>query len=75
MAPPPDFDTLTLADIARLADADRLPPVDRWHPDHCGDSEMRIARDGTWFHQGSPVGRAAMVRAFSRILRREPDGG
>lgn len=75
MAPPPDFDTLTMADIARLADEDRLPPVDRWHPAHCGDSDMRIARDGTWFHQGSPIGRAAMVRAFSRILRREPDGG
>ena len=74
-APVPDFDTLTVADIARLADSDRLPPVERWHPAHCGDSEMRIARDGTWFHQGSPIGRAAMVRAFSRILRREPDGG
>lgn len=75
MAPSPDFDTLTVADIARLADNDRLPPVERWHPAHCGDSEMRIARDGTWFHQGSPIGRSAMVRAFSRILRREPDGG
>ena len=75
MAPPPDFDTLTIADIQRLAGDDRLPPVDRWHPDHCGDSEMRIARDGTWYHQGSPIGRTAMVRAFSRILRREPDGG
>ncbi|WP_375249088.1 DUF1285 domain-containing protein [Sphingomonas sp.] len=75
MAAPPDFDTLTIADIARLSDGDRLPPVDRWHPAHCGDSEMRIARDGTWFHQGTPIGRAAMVRAFSRILRREPDGG
>ena len=75
MAPPPDLDTLTLADIGRLIDDDRLPPVDRWHPTHCGDSEMRIARDGTWYHQGSPIGRPAMVRAFSRILRREPDGG
>lgn len=75
MAPSPDFDTLTMADIARLAEADRLPPVDRWNPDHCGNSDMRIARDGTWFHQGSPIGRPAMVRAFSRILRREPDGG
>ncbi|QNE31377.1 DUF1285 domain-containing protein [Sphingomonas sp. NBWT7] len=75
MTPQPDFDTLTVADIARLADSDRLPPVDRWHPDHCGNSDMRIARDGTWYHQGSPIGRAAMVRAFSRILRREPDGG
>ena len=75
MAPPPDFETLTIADIQRLADGDRLPPVERWHPAHCGDSEMRIARDGTWYHQGSPIGRSAMVRAFSRILRREPDGG
>ncbi len=75
MAPLPDFDTLTVADIARMAESDRLPPVERWHPAHCGDSEMRIARDGTWFHQGSPIGRAAMVRAFSRILRREADGG
>ena len=75
MAPQPEFDTLTIADIARLADADRLPPVERWNPDHCGNSDMRIARDGTWFHQGSPIGRQAMVRAFSRILRREPDGG
>ena len=75
MAPPPDLETLTIADIARLAESDRLPPVERWHPDHCGDSDMRIARDGTWYHQGSPIGRAAMVRAFSRILRREPDGG
>lgn len=75
MAPPPDFEKLSVADIARLADDARLPPVERWHPAHCGDSEMRIARDGTWFHQGSPIGRMAMVRAFSRILRREPDGG
>lgn len=75
MAPTPDFETLTIADIARLAEADRLPPIDRWNPDHCGHSDMRIARDGTWFHQGSPIGRPAMVRAFSRILRREPDGG
>jgi uncharacterized protein len=75
MAPPPDFDNLSIADIGRLAQDDRLPPVERWHPTHCGDSEMRIASDGTWFHQGSPIGRQAMVRAFSRILRREEDGG
>lgn len=75
VVPQPDFDTLTLADIARLEGENRLPPVERWHPDHCGDSDMRIARDGTWFHQGTPIGRPAMVRAFSRILRRESDGG
>ncbi len=75
MDPPPDLETLSLADIARLAQEKRLPPVEQWNPTHCGDSEMRIARDGTWFHQGSPIGRAAMVRLFSTILRREPDGG
>ncbi|MDV3456917.1 DUF1285 domain-containing protein [Sphingomonas sp. HF-S4] len=74
MPPPPDLASLSLAEIARLAEANRLPPVESWNPAHCGDSEMRIARDGTWYHQGSPIGRAAMVRLFSTILRREPDG-
>lgn len=73
--PPPDLASLSLAEIARLVEANRLPPVASWNPAHCGDSEMRIARDGTWYHQGSPIGRAAMVRLFSTILRREPDGG
>jgi uncharacterized protein len=72
--PPPDFASLSLAEIARLAQENRLPPVASWNPAHCGDSEMRIARDGTWYHQGSPIGRAPMVRLFSTILRREPDG-
>ena len=76
MPPPPeDLSRLSLAEIARLAEERRLPPVEKWNPTHCGDSEMRIARDGTWFHQGSPIGRPAMVRLFSTILRREPDGG
>lgn len=72
--PPPDFASLSLAEIARLAEEHRLPPVESWNPAHCGDSEMRIARDGSWYHQGSPIGRPAMVRLFSTILRREPDG-
>ena len=72
--PPADLASLSLAEIAQLAAEQRLPPVERWNPTHCGDSEMRIARDGTWFHQGSPIGRPAMVRLFSTILRREPDG-
>lgn len=71
----PDLATLSLPEIAALVEQQRLPPVDRWTPAHCGDSEMRIARDGTWFHQGSPIGRPAMVRLFSTILRREADGG
>lgn len=70
----PDLSSLSLADIARLAEAHKLPPVERWNPEHCGDSEMRIARDGSWYHQGSPIGRPAMVKLFSTILRREDDG-
>ncbi|QTH22402.1 DUF1285 domain-containing protein [Rhizorhabdus wittichii] len=73
--PPPDFAGLSLSDIAAFAADNRLPPVEKWNPAHCGDSFMRIASDGTWFHEGSPIGRAAMVRLFSTILRREPDGG
>ncbi len=72
--PPPDFATLSLAEIARLVAEQKLPPVEKWNPTHCGHSDMRIARDGTWYHQGSPIGRAAMVKLFSTILRREPDG-
>lgn len=72
--PPPDFASLSLAEIARLAEDNRLPPVDSWNPEHCGNSDMRIGRDGSWFHQGSPIGRMPMVRLFSTILRREEDG-
>jgi hypothetical protein len=76
IAPPPDdLGRLSLAEIARLAGERKLPPVEKWNPIHCGDSAMRIARDGTWYHEGSPIGRPAMVRLFSTILRREPDGG
>lgn len=75
-APPPDdLAGLSLAEIATLAEERRLPPVDSWNPTRCGDSAMRIARDGTWFHEGAPILRPAMVRLFSTILRREPDGG
>jgi hypothetical protein len=72
---PTDLSALSLAEIARLAEEKKLPPVEKWNPAHCGDSAMRIARDGIWFHEGSPIGRQAMVRLFSTILRREPDGG
>ena len=75
MDPPPDLASLSLAEVARLVEERKLPPVEHWNPEHCGDSEMRIAADGTWFHQGSPIGRKEMVRLFSSILRREADGG
>ena len=51
-----------------------LPPVHLWHPAHCGDIDIRIARDGAWFHDGSPIGRPALVRLFSTVLRKDPDG-
>jgi hypothetical protein len=72
--PPIELQGLSLADLQTLIDERRLPPVDRWHPERCGHSGMRIARDGTWYHQGTPIGRPAMVRLFSTVLRREPDG-
>lgn len=71
--PPPELASLSIAEIAELAEAQKLPPVDQWDPQETGDSEMRIAADGTWYHQGDPIKRPAMVRAFSSILRREPD--
>jgi hypothetical protein len=47
------------------------PPVHLWNPPYCGEIDIRIARDGTWFHEGSPIGRPAMVRLFASILKRE----
>ena len=72
--PPLELQGLSLADLQKLADERQLPPLEKWNPSHCGHSEMRIARDGTWFHQGAPITRPAMVRLFSTVLRREPDG-
>jgi hypothetical protein len=53
---------------------DRLPPVEKWNPPYCGDIGMRIAADGTWFYQNSPIGRKPLVRLFSRVLRKDDDG-
>lgn len=51
-----------------------LPPVERWNPPLSGEMNLRIARDGTWFHEGTPFQREALVRLFASILRREADG-
>ncbi len=51
-----------------------LPPVHLWNPEFCGDLDMRIARDGTWFYMGTPIGRERLVRLFSTILRHDEDG-
>lgn len=63
-----------LAEIqAEMARGRTIPPVERWNPEHCGQIDLRIARDGTWFYLGTPIGRPALVRLFSTILRREAD--
>ncbi|MEJ6478476.1 MAG: hypothetical protein ACI86S_000598 [Paracoccaceae bacterium] len=63
----------SLAASARAAGKKGLPPVHLWNPPFCGDLDMRIARDGTWFYLGTPIGRPEMVRLFSTILRRDGD--
>lgn len=51
-----------------------LPPVHLWDPEHCGDIDILIRRDGTWLHENSPIGRPELVRLFSTVLRKDPDG-
>ena len=60
--------------LAEAIGARLLPPVERWDPAMCGHSGMRIGADGSWFHNGEKIERPAMVRLFSTVLRREPDG-
>jgi len=64
----------SLATAARAASSKKgLPPVHLWNPEFCGDLDMRIARDGTWFYLGTPIGRKELVRLFSTILRKDDD--
>ena len=67
-------DANSLAEAANRAQSGKgLPPVHLWDPPFCGDLDMVIKRDGTWFYQGTPIGRAPLVRLFSTILKREGD--
>jgi uncharacterized protein len=63
-----------LDDLLKQASAAQQAPVERWNPPYCGDIGLSIARDGTWFYQGSPIGRQPMVKLFARVLRRDEDG-
>src|SRR6267378_2460993 len=63
--------TAAVRDAANANPAKGLPPVHLWNPPFCGDLDMRIAGDGTWFYMGTPIGRPALVRLFSTILKRE----
>jgi hypothetical protein len=67
------LDGLVAAARAAGGEARRLPPVHLWNPPFCGDLDMRIARDGTWFYNGTPIGRPALVRLFSTILRKDEE--
>lgn len=71
---PPNLASLSLAEIAAAVEARRLPPVEQWHPDETADSRMRIAADGRWFHEGRPLAKPAMVRAFASLLTRDESG-
>lgn len=73
-------DAAGLAALIQRAAADTnqgaggLPPVEKWNPPFCGDLDMEIRADGTWFYMGTPIGRAPLVRLFSTVLRRDEDG-
>jgi hypothetical protein len=68
----PGLETVIAA--AKQAPGRGLPPVHLWHPERSGEIDIVIQRDGRWFHEGAPISREAMVRLFSTILRKDPDG-
>ncbi len=59
--------------MSRLQDK-KLPPVHLWNPEYCGEIDMRLARDGTWYYMGSPIGRKRLVKLFASVLRLDDDG-
>jgi hypothetical protein len=65
---------MTAGDFYSVMESAKLPPVERWNPDPCGDSHMRIAADGQWFHEGTRITRPELVRLFAGLLKREDSG-
>ena len=63
-----------IAAAEQAGQTNRYPPVDRWEPDYCGEMDMVIRRDGSWWHEGTRIGREKLVRLFARILRKDADG-
>ena len=61
-------------ELLALKAEQKLPPVAQWQPDRQGRIDIRIAADGTWYHEGQPITRAPLVKLFASILRRDPDG-
>ena len=72
-APPGGALGRLLASLGPDAPRRGLPPVERWNPPYCGEIDMRIAADGSWHYNGSPIARPALVRLFSTVLRRDPE--
>ena len=70
----PDTINQLFDELTRLQQGQRLPPVADWHPQHVGHIDIRIDRDGNWFHEGGLIRRKPLVRLFSRVLRKDPDG-
>ena len=62
-----------LAESLKAAKTRGLPPLEQWNPPFCGDIDMEIRRDGTWFYEGTPIGRPGLVKLFASILWREGD--
>ncbi len=70
-----DGDKLTgLQKLLQQFKDQKYPPVHLWEPDYCGDIDIRIASDGTWFYMGTPIGRQRLVNLFSSVLRLDDDG-
>lgn len=65
---------MTAADFYSVMESATLPPVEGWNPSHCGDSRMRIARDGQWFHEEVRIARPELVRLFAGLLKRDGEG-
>jgi uncharacterized protein len=65
-----------MAELIKAAhdQGDGALPVDKWHPDDCGDMDMVIRKDGSWWHEGTRITRAPLVKLFSRVLRKDADG-
>jgi len=65
---------LSLEEIIKQVEGQKHPPVERWNPEFCGDIDMCIKADGTWFYMGTPITRERMVRLFAGVLRKDEDG-
>jgi len=64
---------VTSESLLKAADSQSLPPVEKWNPEYCGELNLQIKKDGSWFYEGTPIGRRRMQNLFSRIIKKESD--